>query len=47
MIYKKNDDGSILLKKLNIVIDGVERRYENLTFKNMKEFDSFMFNIIC
>ena len=42
MIYKKNDDGSILLKKLNIVIDGVERRYENLTFKNMKAFDSFI-----
>jgi len=42
MIYSQNVDGTFTIKKLNVVINGVEKKFKNINFNTLDDLQNFL-----
>ena len=42
MIYSQNIDGTFTIKKLNVVINGVEKKFKNINFNTLDDLQNFL-----
>lgn len=42
MIYAQNIDGTFTIKKLNVVVNGVEKKFRNINFNTLDDLQNFL-----
>lgn len=42
MIYKENENGTYTIKKLNVVVNGVEKHFKNINFNTLDDLQNFL-----
>ena len=42
MIYSQNVDGTFTIKKLNVVVNGVEKKFKNINFNTLDDLQNFL-----
>lgn len=42
MIYSQNIDGTFTIKKLNVVVNGVEKKFRNINFNTLDDLQNFL-----
>lgn len=42
MIYSQNVDGTFTIKKLNVVVNGVEKKFRNINFNTLDDLQNFL-----
>lgn len=42
MIYSQNVDGTFTIKKLNVVVNGVEKNFKNINFNTLDDLQNFL-----